>query len=245
MNSLLRFVALLALCLGCVQPAHAAVTITFWSHELGNSFPHAFFTLRGVADAGGAPVDANFGFTAKSLTPALLFKPVAGKLDIATPFYIKGSDAQFSVVMTDAQYTAILGLVDAWSEGKPDSVYRVADHNCVTFVKEAARLVGLSALDQPGLMKKPRSYLKAVEAGNAGRVIPVGLHGNAYLASLGPITSTPLPVTSPVTAPAVPGAAASGPAALGTATPGSAAAAPDASGMPPVTTPSPLVAAPR
>ncbi len=187
MRSLLRLIALLCLCAGYALPAQAAVTITFWSHELGNSFPHAFFTLRGVADAGGAPVDANFGFTAKSLTPALLFKPVAGKLDIATPFYIKGSDAQFSVVMSDAQYAAVLQLVDAWSEGKPDSVYRVADHNCVTFVKEAARLVGLSALDQLGLMKKPRSYLKAVQAGNAGRVIPVGMHGRAYLASLGPI----------------------------------------------------------
>ena len=90
--------------------------------------------------------------------------------------------------MSDAQYAAVLQLVDAWSEGRPASVYRVADHNCVTFVKEAARLVGLSALDQPGLMKKPRSYLKAVLAGNSGRVIPVGMHGRAYLASLGPIT---------------------------------------------------------
>ena len=88
MRPLLRLIALLCLCGGYALPAQAAVTITFWSHELGNSFPHAFFTLRGVADSGGDPVDANFGFTAKSLTPALLFGPVAGKLDIATPFYI-------------------------------------------------------------------------------------------------------------------------------------------------------------
>ena len=201
MRPLLRLIALLCLCAGYALPAQAAVTITFWSHELGNSFPHAFFTLRGVADAGGDPVDANFGFTAKSLTPALLFGPVAGKLDIATPFYIKGSDAQFSVVMSDAQYAAVLQLVDAWSEGRPDSVYRVADHNCVTFVKEAARLVGLSALNHPTLMKKPRSYLKAVQAGNTGRVIPVGLHGKDYLASLGPIAVPNIPATG--TAPGV------------------------------------------
>ncbi len=173
------------------NPAQAAVTITFWSHELGNSFPHAFFSLRGVPDAGGAPVDTNVGFTAKSVSPALLMGPVAGGLDIPKPGYVSGSDAQFSLVMTDAQYEAVLRLVEAWSDGKPDSVYRLSDHNCVTFVKEAARIVGLTGLDQPKLMKKPRSYLKAVQAENAGRVTPVGLHGNAYLASLSPITHSP------------------------------------------------------
>ncbi len=188
MRPLLRLIALLCLCLGYAPPAQAAVTITFWSHELGNSFPHAFFTLRGIPDAGGPPVDANAGFTAKSVSPALLMGPVAGKLDIARPGYIASSDAQFSVVMSDTQYNAVLRLVDAWSEGKPDSVYRLSDHNCVTFVKEAARIVGLTGLDQPKLMKKPRSYLKAVSAANVGRVIPVGLHGKDYLASLPPIS---------------------------------------------------------
>ncbi len=202
MGPILRLLAVLVFWTGFAMPAQAAVTITFWSHELGNSFPHAFFTMRGVADAGGAPIDANFGFTAKSLTPALLFKPVAGKLDIAKPFYVKGSDAQFSVVMTDAQYAAVLALVDAWSEGKPDSVYRLSDHNCVHFVKEAARLVGLTDLDQPKLMKKPRSYLKAVLSANAARVIPVGLDGKDYLASLSPLTPV-APRIPTLTAPTV------------------------------------------
>lgn len=189
MRPLLRLIALFCLCVGYALPAQAAVTITFWSHELGNSFPHAFFTLRGVPDSGGAPVDTNVGFTAKSVSPALLMGPVAGRLDIAKPSYVASSDAQFSVVMTDAQYIAVLRLVDAWSEGKSDSVYRLGDHNCVHFVKEAAGLVGLSALHQPRLMKKPRSYLKAVLAGNVGRVTPVEMHGKQYRASLGPIVS--------------------------------------------------------
>ncbi|MEG3085232.1 hypothetical protein U1707_16400 [Sphingomonas sp. PB2P12] len=189
MRHMFRLIALFCLCVGYALPAQAAVTITFWSHELGNSFPHTFFTLRGIPDGGGAAVDANAGFTAKSVSPALLMGPVAGKLDIARPTYIAGSDAQFSVVMTDAQYFDVLRLVEAWSEGKPDSVYRLGDHNCVHFVKEAARLVGLSALEQPKLMKKPRSYLKAVMAGNGGRVTPVGMRGAAYLASLRPIGS--------------------------------------------------------
>lgn len=190
MRPLFRLIALLCLCLGYALPAQAAVTITFWSHELGNSFPHAFITLRGVPDAGGAPVDTNVGFTAKSVSPALLMGPVAGRLDIARPTYVASSDAQFSVVMTDAQYVAVLRLVEAWSEGKPDSVYRLGDHNCVHFVKEAARLVGLSALDQPTLMKKPRSYLKAVLAENAARVTAIEMHGDEYRASLDQIRPT-------------------------------------------------------
>lgn len=198
MKSLVRLFALLVFCVGCIAPAQASVTITFWSHELGNSFPHAFFTLRGIPDAGGPSVDVNYGFTAKALSPALLFGPVAGKLDIARPTYMNGSDAQFSTVMTDAQYGAVLRLVDAWSEGRPDSVYRLADHNCVTFVREAARLVGLKGVDQPRLMKKPRSYLKAVLAENGDRVTVIDLSGKKYLASLPILPATGAPVENTV-----------------------------------------------
>ena len=181
MGTVFRHIAALTLWTLSIVPAQAAVTITFWSHELGNSFPHAFFTLRGIPDSGGVAVDSTFGFTAKTVSPALLFGPVAGKIDVARRSYVSSSDAQFSVTMTDAQYGDVLGLVDAWSEGKPDGVYRLGDHNCVTFVKEAARRVGLVGLDRPGLMKKPRSYLKAIQTENAGRVTAIGMHGNVWL----------------------------------------------------------------
>ena len=188
----LRFlVAILALLVAV--PAEARVTITFWSHEFGNSFPHAFFTLRGVPDAGGAPVDANYGFTARSLTPAILMGTVAGRLDISKPAYIAGSDAQFSVELTDAQYTAILALIAGWDPRTGDGRYNLNTRNCVHFVQEAARRAGLVTVDFPKLMKKPRSYLKAVAAANPGLVTPVGLHGKAYLATLAPLTPAPVP----------------------------------------------------
>jgi len=185
------------------MPAWAAVTITFWSHELGNSFPHAFFTIRGVPDAGGAPVDANYGFTAKAITPALLMGSVAGRLDISKPFYIKGSDAQFSVVLTDAQYARVLTLIAAWDDKTGDGRYNINDRNCVHFVKEAARIAGLADLDHPKLMKKPRSYLQAVAAANPDRVTVVHMHGKAYLASLPPLVATSVGVAS-ATPPAAP-----------------------------------------
>jgi len=186
-------------------PAWAAVTITFWSHELGNSFPHAFFTLRGVPDAGGAPVDVNYGFTAKSVSPKLLMGTVSGRLDVSKPHYIAGSDAQFAMVLTDAQYAQVLALIAAWDEKTGDAHYNLNDRNCIHFVKEAARITGLTGLDQPQLMKKPRSYLQAVAAANPGRVTVVHMHGKAYLASLPPLDAVAPPMAG--------GAAAVAPAA--------------------------------
>lgn len=169
-------------------PAQAAVTITFWSHELGNSFPHAFITLRGVPDAGGDPIDSSFGFTAKSVSPALLFGTVAGKVERPTIGYMNGSDAQFSVTLTDAQYAAELALLAAWDpERGGDGQYSLNQRNCVHFVKEAARIAGLSGLDQPSLMKKPRSYLKTVAAANSAAITIVAQHGKDYLATLPPV----------------------------------------------------------
>lgn len=201
MTKLLRLATALLLTLTCALPAQSAVTITFWSHELGNSFPHAFFSLRGTVDATGAPVDANYGFTARSVSPALLMGTVKGRLDISKPFYIATSDAQFSYVMTDAQYADMLALIAAWDEKTGDSHYNLNDRNCVHFVQEAARRLGLVGLDHPELMKKPRSYLKAVAQANVGRVTVLGQHGKEYLASLPPLPTAPVapaPTPAPV-----------------------------------------------
>ncbi|MFS0770692.1 hypothetical protein [Sphingomonas sp. 1P08PE] len=172
-------------------PAQAAVTATFWSHELGNSFPHAFFTLRGTPDAGGPAVDLAYGFTARTLSPAILWGTVAGRLEAVKPSYIGGSDAQFAVVLTDAQYASLLALARGWSEEGGDNSYNLNRRNCVHFVQEAARRIGLTGLDQPKLMKKPRSYLKAVTIANQGRVIALGIPGKAYLSTLPPLPSVP------------------------------------------------------
>lgn len=188
--------------LGAIAPASAAVTITFWSHELGNMFPHAFITLRGTPDAGGAPIDLNIGFTAKHISPAILFGTVAGMLEPADPGYLKDSDAHFSIVLTDAQYVDMLKLLEEWGS-VGDQKYNMNRRNCVTFTQVAAQRLGLAGTDQPKLMKRPRSFMNAVEAANAGRVIPVDLHGSAYIATLKPIpgvdsTKPVLAATGPV-----------------------------------------------
>jgi hypothetical protein len=169
-------------------PAQAAVTITFWSHDLGSSFPHAFFTMRGTPDAGGDPIDLSFGFTAKTVSPALLFGSVPGKVERPTVSYMDGSDAQFAVVLTDAQYAGELALIQAWDETRGgDSHYNLNNRNCIHFVKEAARVAGLADLDQPDLMKKPRTYLQTIAAANGNLVAVIKMDGKQYLASLSPI----------------------------------------------------------
>ncbi|WP_375288648.1 hypothetical protein [Sphingomonas sp.] len=193
---LLQLAAMLLL--HAAVPAQGAVTITFWSHEFGNSFPHAFFTLRGIPDAGGPPVDRDWGFSPDTIGPAILFGPVKGVIEQAKPAYLRGSDAQFSLVLTDAQYAAILALIDEWSPAG-DPTYRLETRNCVHFVQEAARRAGLSVVDFPRLMKKPRSYLKAVAAANP-QVTVIDRHGKQYLATLPPIMMPTLPVPTSATA---------------------------------------------
>jgi len=181
-------------------PAQAAVTITFWSRDFGNYFPHAFFTLRGVPDRGGPAIDASYGFTAQSVTPALLFGNVKGRVETPKIGYMNGSHARFAVTLSDVQYDEILRLITGWSEKTGNSTYNLGKRNCVHFVREAARVSGLQSLDHPKLMKKPSSFLLAVETANRNRVTPVERVGKDYLASLPPIDGV-RPIDAPVADP--------------------------------------------
>ncbi|WP_198158597.1 MULTISPECIES: hypothetical protein [Sphingomonas] len=184
-RTLLRGLALLLLAMGSVVPAQAAVTITFWSQEFGQNFPHAFFTFSGAPDAGGSAVNESYGFTAKAITPALLMGSVGGMIDRPKPSYIAKSNAHFSVVLTDAQYASIRSLIDEWGE-KGDSHYNLNRRNCVHFVAEAARRSGLSVVEDKKLMKKLRSFIQSVEQANAGRVTVIEMPAKAYFATLPP-----------------------------------------------------------
>lgn len=148
-------------------PAFAQVVATFYSHELGTQFPHAFVVLKGTPVRGGAPVDTNYGFTAKAVTPAMLMGSVPGRMDTATPEYIAKSDPQFAMTLSDAQYDALMEVVARWSV-KPGSTYHLNKHNCVFFAGEMAQAIGLKVEFPKGLMKRPRSYLQHLMGLNPG-----------------------------------------------------------------------------
>lgn len=148
-------------------PASAKVRITFFSREEDQMFPHAFFVLDGTPDRGGKPVDVSYGFTAKVISPAILWGDVAGKIDLTPKSYIMGSYAHFSVYITDAQYDSIIKLTEEWGE-RGDHHYNAKRRNCVHFVAEAARRAGLRATLDPKFIKKPHGYLDSVLAMNPG-----------------------------------------------------------------------------
>lgn len=166
--------------------AYAKVTMTFYSRELGVYFPHAFVRITGATDAEpDKQLDDNYGFTAKSVTPALLVGPVAGKTMAAPKGYVARSDGHLSLVLTDAQYAAVLATVQKWRD-LPQPSYDLHRANCVFFVGDVARTLGMKVDDSDAkLMSRPRSYIINLIRLNPGfgTVTPGGRAARALAAS--------------------------------------------------------------
>ncbi len=157
---------LLALLLGLHAPAAAAVEIAFYSRELGgNNFPHAFVSLRGTVDATGERVETSVGFTAKAVTPAILFGSVAGEIVIEGPAQIARSDRQFAFALSDARFRAVVAVIERW-RSRPQPSYNLSRRNCVHFVGELAQAAGLRVEYVARLMRRPRSFLQHVRSLN-------------------------------------------------------------------------------
>lgn len=147
------------LLLAVAAPASAAVTITFYSKELGASFPHAFVTMSGTLDGTGERIDVDYGFTAKAVTPAILMGKVGGEvISNHGANYIKASDKHFSLVLSDAEYGRVMDTIARWRNARQPS-YDLGTHNCIHFVAELAGSLGMKSEVPKNLTRKPRSYL--------------------------------------------------------------------------------------
>ena len=176
---LARFAALLMLV--TAWPTQAAVTMTFWTRELGSYFPHAFVTLKGATDDGQA-VDTSFGFTARSISPLILFGSVEGRIDVTNKHYMMQSNALFSVVLADEQYRAVMRVRRKWDAVTGDASYNMNRRNCVHFVAEIARGAGLVVEEPRRLMKRPTSFTRSLVPLNPGRSTVVELNARDYWA---------------------------------------------------------------
>ncbi len=163
----LILLSLLFLCAGLTAPARAEVVVSFYSHDFGDRFPHAFVVLKGKIDATGELVDANYGFTATSVSPAILFGSVRGEVQTSKPDYIAKSDRQFDVTIDDATYARLMAKVVEWRDRKQPS-YSLNKYNCVHFVMELAEISGLKVDRESKLFKKPKSFLLEVKGLNPG-----------------------------------------------------------------------------
>jgi hypothetical protein len=144
--------------------ARAEIVVTFYSHELGSTFPHAFITVKG-ATADGHAVDTNYGFTAKATTPAILWGSVGGKVELLSSNYVQSSDRQFALTVSDAQYGALMAHVEKWRTAKQPS-YDLNKASCLHFVGGAAAILGLKVSYPKEYLRKPKSFLQSLIAVN-------------------------------------------------------------------------------
>ncbi len=166
----MRPIAVLFAILLALAPARvaAAVELAFYSHDYDarrGRYPHAFVTLKGAPDAGGRAVNLNYGFTARSVSPAILLRSVRGMLHSADRPYIGRSQRQYALTLSDAQYRAVRARIGAWR--REGDTYDLNSRNCVHFVREIARAAGLAVREDAAIIKKPRAFLQDLARRNA------------------------------------------------------------------------------
>jgi hypothetical protein len=147
--------------------ARAEVVATFYSHDFGDHFPHAFIKLTGKVQATGEVIDTNYGFTAVNTSPAILLGSVKGMIETKDAKYVSKSNPHFSLTLSDADYRKLMDHVEQWRNLGGKS-YNLNKRNCVHFVMEAAVLLGLSVNRGSKFFKKPKSFVLEVMKLNPG-----------------------------------------------------------------------------
>jgi hypothetical protein len=158
---MLRLIALILavfLCSLFPESANAQVVATFYSHDFGDHFPHAFIKLKGRVEATGETVDTNYGFTAVSVSPAILMGSVRGMIETKDAKYVANSNPHFSLKLSDAEYRKLIDHVERW-RSRAGKSYNLNTRNCVHFVMEAAALLGLNVNRKSKFFKKPKSFV--------------------------------------------------------------------------------------
>ncbi|MFV0643559.1 MAG: hypothetical protein ACK5NN_03530 [Sphingomonadaceae bacterium] len=157
-----RFVALLALLIAV--PASAQVILSFQSFNgsmFGGRYPHTFIVLEGTLESTGQKIDENYGFSARSASPAVLAGPVRHMILVEEPEWIPKTNRHFSVPISDAQYYEIVAEVTRWRDA-PGKYYDLNKRNCIHFVGRMGELVGLKVDYPKKMLRKPRAWLNHI-----------------------------------------------------------------------------------
>lgn len=143
--------------------AFAEVRMSFHSFDgsvLFGRYPHAFVVLEGTLD-NGKQVDENYGFTAKSASPAVLNGPVEHTVMSETDKSIRDTNRHFTVTISDAQYARVRREMLAWKNA-PGKFYDLDRRNCVHFVGRMAQLAGLKVTYPASMLRRPKAWLNHV-----------------------------------------------------------------------------------
>ncbi len=166
--------------LALASAATADVTLTFYSHHfgtygLGVTFPHAYVRLSGTTKADAKPVNSNFGFTAETISPSIMWEPVEGYVISMPDDYMAMSQPHLSLPISDEQYRSVLAIVDRWRK-YPQPSYNLDLKNCVTFVRDIAIALRLPASTDDKFIRDPRGFLEDLQlrASKTTRIVPTG-----------------------------------------------------------------------
>jgi len=149
-------------------PVAAQVLLSFHSFNgsmLGGRFPHTFIVLEGTLEEDGRPVRENYGYTAQTISPAVLAGPVKHAVFTEKAKYVTSTNRHFTVPVSDATYHRIVAEVAAWRDA-PGKAYQLDTHNCIHFVGRMAELAGVKVDYPKALIRKPKAWLNHIAALN-------------------------------------------------------------------------------
>lgn len=147
--------------------AFAEIRMSFHSFNgsvLFGRYPHTFVVLEGTLSNGQA-VNENYGFSARKVTPAILNGPVEHMILTETAKSIRKTNKHFTITISDAQYYAVRAEVKQWQDA-PGKYYNLDTRNCIHFVGELGRIVGLRVEYPSDMLRRPKKWLNHVAALN-------------------------------------------------------------------------------
>ena len=157
-------ILLALLTFGWATPALADVQLSFHSFNgsvLFGRYPHTFVVLTGELEATGETINENYGFTAKTVSTRILNGPVEHDISIEEPKYIRKTNRHFTINITDDQYREVVAMMRAWRDA-PGKYYDLDTRNCIHFVGEIAKIVGLTVEYPDNMLRRPKKWLNHV-----------------------------------------------------------------------------------
>lgn len=160
-----RLFAPLVLLAALLAPSTAAAEVEVHFHSFNGSvllgrYPHTFVVFEGALED-GTPVNENYGFTARKISPAILTGPVEHMVYVEKPKYIRSTNRHFTITVDDQTYRRMRTEVDAWRNA-PGKFYDLDTRNCIHFVGEIAKLGGLKVEYPDNMLRKPKAWLNHV-----------------------------------------------------------------------------------
>ena len=163
MGRFLRLIVAL-LALATASAAGAEVRITFHSFNgsvLFGRYPHTFISMDGALDSNGARVHENYGWSAKSVTPAVLTGPVRGIIMVEQEKWLNDTNRHFTLTLDDATYWKVRAEIERYRK-HPGDFYSLETNNCIHFIGSIAKIVGLKVDFPQNMLRKPREWLNHI-----------------------------------------------------------------------------------